>query len=200
MPIKPLALYRTCHNSNLFSLAVKYGSANTKLIMKLMHTTVNTRELPHTVAILRRMIPSVLKSTCYNEDNYPFFKEVQHTEIGHLFEHILIELICLLKVNNGYDDVEVSGVTKWNWVLYPKGTFHITISVGEDDTQFFTEAMQRTIDIINIILLSGQQADIVPSAYHVESTGQMRVLQPEMVQQNEFAITHSDPFTQNSPS
>lgn len=173
MPIKPFVLYRNYHNSDLYSLAVKQTSSETKIIMTLTQGTLNTRELPYTVACLKKMLPSVLRSTCYNEENYPFSKEVQHTEIGHLFEHVLIEYICLLKVEHGYDDVEVSGLTKWNWILHPKGTFHITVSAGVEDMRYFAEAMQKTIELTNMILdsryASSQNsfANFLPSSYDV---------------------------------
>jgi hypothetical protein len=167
MPIKPLAIYTNYHTSDFFSLAVKPCKDQTKIVMKLMQGTVNTRELPGTYSILKKMLPSVLKSTCYNEDNYPFCKEVLHTEVGHLFEHILIEYICLLKVQHGYDNVEISGVTKWNWVLHPKGSFHITVSSGIDDFSFFNAAMQRTVALVNLILHSGQRI-VAESPYQLQ--------------------------------
>lgn len=156
MPIKPLALYTNFHNANNFSLAVKQNRSQTKIIMTLTQgQSINTRELPQTYQLLKTHLPSILKSTCYNENNYSFAKEVLRTEIGHLFEHILIEYMCILKVAMGYDDVEYSGVTKWNWVLHPKGTFHITISAGYEEVQIFSQAMQKSIELINTVLYSG---------------------------------------------
>lgn len=156
MPIKPRTLYHNYHSSELYHLAVKHGTTDTKIIMRVFLGIVNTRELPHTFAMLKKLLPSVLRSTCYNENNDPFYREVQHTEVGHLFEHILIEHLCLLKASQGYDNVEYTGLTKWNWVVHPMGTFHITVSASKEDMVIFKDAMERTIDLTNIILRSGQ--------------------------------------------
>lgn len=186
MPIKPLSIYSTYHNSDLFSLALKQTSNETKIIMKLRQGTVNTRELPQTAGILKKTLPSVLKSICYNENNYPFCKEVVRTEIGHLFEHILIEYLCLLKVQSGYDDVEYSGVTKWNWIQHAKGSFHITISSGYDDIAIFADAMQRSITLINLILQSDQKVITPQSPY------QLNTLPSPLPQQTAVFATSSE--------
>lgn len=156
MPVKPLSIYTHYHTSENFSLSVKHCKKQTKIIMNLQQEIINTRDIPYTVTILKNILPSVLQSMCYNEDNYPFCQEVLHTEVGHLFEHILIEYLCLLKVSNGYDSVEFSGVTKWNWLLYPKGSFHITVSASDDDAEIFAGAMQKSIELINLVLLSAK--------------------------------------------
>ena len=169
MPIKPLSLYRTYHHSDLYELAVKHGEENTKIIMKVRQGTVNTRELPHTFALLKKFLPSVLRSTCYNETDDPFYREVQRTEVGHLFEHILIEHLCLLKVSRGFENVEFSGVTKWNWVIHPKGTFHITVSADDGDQSIFPHAMEKTIELTNLILRSGLQV-VEQSPYQLQAT------------------------------
>jgi hypothetical protein len=168
MPIKPYSLYRNYHTSELYHLSIKQSDTNTKIIMKVLQGTVNTRELPHTFPLLKKMLPSVLRSTCYNENDDPFYREVQHTEIGHLFEHILIEHLCLLKVSQGYDDVEFSGVTKWNWILHPKGSFHITVSANHEDISIFNDAMEKSIELTNLILQSGQKI-VAQSPYQLHA-------------------------------
>lgn len=162
MPIKPLALYTQFYASQAFSLSMRQEEYCTKIIMNLKHNSVNTRNIPLTVKLLKKTLPSVLKSICYNENNYPFSKEVRQTEIGHLFEHILIEYLCLIKISLGYDDVEYSGLTKWNWFTYPRGSFHITVSAGSNDGLLFKEAMNRTIYLTQEILFSANTALIPP--------------------------------------
>lgn len=168
MPIKPLTIYTQYHSSENFSLSIKRREKDTKLIMKMQGAIINTRELPQTYGILKKLLPSVLQSTCYNDDNIPFRKEVMQTEIGHLFEHILIEYLCLLKMDNGYENVEFSGVTKWNWIIYPKGTFHITISAGLGDTLYLAEAMTKSISLINLVMSSVNNQTIPVPAFNSE--------------------------------
>lgn len=163
MPIKPFSLYTKYHSSDHFSLAVRQTKSETKIIMRLSHETVNTRQIPQTFSILKKALPSVLKSTCYNDENYPFHKEVLRTEIGHLFEHILLEYLCLLKVSHGHDSVEMTGLTKWNWIRYPKGSFHITVSAGSEDMVVFAEAMKHTIVLTNTVLASAVPMPVIPA-------------------------------------
>jgi hypothetical protein len=152
MPIKPLAIYTQFYNSNTFSLSVKHDGIQTKLVMKMNNNLVNTRDLPETYTTIKRALPSVLHSTCYNDDNTPFFQEILRTEIGHLFEHILIEYMCLIKMDNGAQSAEYSGITKWNWVVYPVGSFHITVSSGNEDLFLFSEAIKKTISLTEELL------------------------------------------------
>ncbi len=161
MPSKPTFLYQSYHASNRYMLAVKYDSCETKILMRVLQGTVNTRDLPGTIDLLKKILPSVLQTICYNESNNPFHLEVQRTEIGHLFEHILIENLSLLKIAQGYDSVEYSGVTKWNWKLDPMGTFHITVSAGVEDATNFAIAMTKTIELINTVLDLGQRQNII---------------------------------------
>lgn len=164
MPIKPLSIYTQFHNSDHFSLRLKHAKNKTKLIMDIKNNIINTYELPHTVSILKNELPSIFESTCYNDFKYPFYKEVLRTEIGHLFEHILIENFCIIKLNYGFNDAEYTGVTKWNWYIYPKGSFHITISAGLKDIKFLSEAMSKSIALITQILASNNQLENINPA------------------------------------
>jgi hypothetical protein len=158
MPIRPATLYTHYHTSDIFTLHVKQTKKQSKIIMQLNGGTVNTKELPQTFPILKKILPSVLKSTCYNDDNY----------------------LCLLKVSSGFDNVEMSGLTKWNWILHPKGTFHITVSAGIEDTAIFAKAMASSIELTNLILMSGQQIVSPHSPYQLKAIpGMYPAQQPE---------------------
>lgn len=154
MPVKPVSVYTQFYNSSLFTLLMKRSEYVTKLIMKLHMSTISTKDIPLTSQILKNNLPTVLRSTCYNEYKFPFRKEVLKTEIGHLFEHILIEYLCILKINEGFDEAEYTGLTKWNWKLYKKGSFHITISAGLEDTIRLSTALHLSINLINKLIES----------------------------------------------
>ncbi len=168
MPIKPLAIYTQFYNSPTFNLSIKLDGVQTKMIMKLGGEIVNTRHLPKTLDIIKGNIPSVLQSTCYNDDNMPFSKEVIKTELGHLFEHILIEYMCLSKMESGAHSAEYSGVTKWNWKIHPMGTFHITVSSGPDDLPFFSEAIKKTISLTEYLLMAHATTQVMNQSFTYE--------------------------------
>ncbi|MBI4038798.1 hypothetical protein HY384_02465 [Candidatus Daviesbacteria bacterium] len=106
---------------------------------------VNTKHLPATYSLLKQHIPTILYSKCFNEENYPFFKEVRKTEIGHLFEHILLEYLYHLKLASGIEDPIHNGLTKWDWEEDAMGIFHISIDSGYKDHHLFKTALENSI-------------------------------------------------------
>ncbi len=140
--------------SGLFDISVHHTELETHLIMSVYTSVVNTRELPKTRSILQKFVPTVFDSKCFNEKNLPFLRESERTEIGHLFEHILLEYLCLLKNEKGYSNAVHNGVTSWNWVKEKRGTFRIVIDSGANDRDIFYAALQLSIKVINKVLSS----------------------------------------------
>ena len=146
------AAEQTLSIPNLYSLSISQGEIQTIIVMTLHIPEVNTRDFPQTNNILKLYLPTILRSTCYNEDHLPFHKEVSRTEIGHLFEHILLEFLCIIKLEKGYNFVSYEGVTDWNWIRDPKGTFHITIKANSEELDILSEALDRSMSLLNGIL------------------------------------------------
>lgn len=139
--------------SDYCNLSINQFPAQTNITMSLSIPQVNTIDFPKTVKILRQVIPGVLTSLCFNEHSLPFHKEVKRTEIGHLFEHILLEYLCTEKSLLGIDS-EYNGVTSWNWETDPYGTFHIVIDAGEQDHTRLSSAISKSIELLNYIITS----------------------------------------------
>lgn len=138
--------------SDLFSLNINISSLKTFITMRLFTDFVNTSEIPATFAILERNLPSILKAKCYNYENLPFFKEVRQTEIGHLYEHILLEYLCKHKISKGVSSAEFSGVTNWNWKKDPRGTFHIKINAGFSLKDIIIPSLEKSTFLIKQII------------------------------------------------
>ena len=138
--------------ANLYTLLVRHHKTHTRIRMRLLIPHVNTRHFPHTSQLLQSYLPSIFRSSCYNDEELPFPKEVVSTELGHLFEHILLEYLCILQLESGLDTASYEGRTNWNWVRDPRGTFHITIHTNEEEIPIFKEALTRTMTLMNIIL------------------------------------------------
>lgn len=141
-----------CYEDDIFSLDVLRKKSSTSICMQLIGTTVNTRSIPTVYSVLKKLLPSVLSSTCFNDDNLPFAIEVKSTEIGHLFEHILLEYLCLARLSQGAGSAVYSGNTRWNWHKDPRGTFHILITSGMKDTEIFEEALIKTIQLTKFLM------------------------------------------------
>jgi len=135
--------------------------------MALANHVVNTKDIPSTISLLESYLPSVLYSTCFNDSGLPFAVEAQSTEIGHLFEHILLEYLCYFKLLEGVRSAEYSGVTQWNWEHDPWGVFHITINTGCADSEIFKKAMHQSILLLQIIL-NGSDPTSIPLPIHLD--------------------------------
>jgi hypothetical protein len=137
---------------NLFSLDISQKQTSTRIVMQMLYNQVNTREIPHIVELLNAYLPNVLKTQCFNDDGFPFSVEVKHTELGHLFEHILLEYLCQGKIAKGANRASYSGNTRWNWVKDPRGKFHIRLSCGKRDADILPEALEKTISLMKVVL------------------------------------------------
>lgn len=140
------------YKTDLFSLRVEQKIETTTITMHLFTSIVNTFYLPHTVTTLKTFLPSILRSTCFNDNNLPFAKEAKQTEIGHLFEHILLEYLCEKKLSLGLRNIVYNGVTEWNWQKDQRGIFYITIDTGSQEKHIFEDALQKSIVLISEIL------------------------------------------------
>ncbi len=137
---------------NYFSLSVKNCKRNTFITMRLFTESINTKKNPKTYSVLEQQLPSVFSSKCFNEQNLPFNEEVKNTEIGHLFEHILLEYLCYYKLLSGSDEAIFNGNTNWNWERDEFGTFHISIDSGKDNNQIFSQAIEKSVSLLLEIL------------------------------------------------
>ncbi len=121
--------------------------------MKMGIPVVNTSSIPHTVSFLETHAPTVLSTRCFNDLNLAFDKEVKATEVGHLFEHMLLEQLCALKISAGFASAVFNGRTYWNWERDPEGVFHIVIDIGKKEIALLLTALQNTIQLFESLLL-----------------------------------------------
>lgn len=149
------------HVEKLFSLEVMQKTTSTKIIMQSHHKHVNTGYIPFVDEILEKHLPTVLLTQCFNDENLPFAMEVKSTEIGHLFEHILLEYLCQIKIAKGAQSAVFSGKTSWNWLKDPRGKFHIRLTCGSRDADILPLALEKTIHLMKIVL-GTEQATLFP--------------------------------------
>lgn len=137
-----------------YQLAISQSKAETFITMTVSINQVHTNHFPSTYNILKANLPSVLKTKCFNDRNLPFDKEVLNTELGHLFEHILLQYLCNIKLKKGAKYANFKGVTHWNWKKDAPGTFHITLYASINDWQLFPEALEMSQKLLNKIIFS----------------------------------------------
>lgn len=143
---------KSYYSEDLFLLQVNHGLKQTGIKMKVFTPNLTTLTLPDTHSTLEKLLPSILSSKCFNEKNLPFGEEVKNTELGHLFEHILLEY--LTKVKHLYQNkmVSFSGITSWDWSEDEKGIFYIKVNAGIKDALIFEEALNMSIKLLTQIV------------------------------------------------
>lgn len=141
------------------------------LHLKIKKSQVQTRDLPDTVDILAKHLPSIFTNSCFNGKGLCFYDEVQNTEVGHLFEHILLEYMCLAKIPY-QNSVSFEGRTFWN--NDTRDLFRIEISCSPQDWTFFNTALAQGVFLMDTIYASSTSEgaashypDPLPIAAHV---------------------------------
>lgn len=133
-----------------FELKIYHKKKQTIIQMKLLNGLFNTQDIPTTVFFLQKLLPNIFTSQCFNDENNTFQEEVEETEIGHLFEHMLLEFLCDDKMKGGYKNVIFSGVTSWNWHKNPRGTFTIMIDAKAQDRFIFSSALKKAVSLLSL--------------------------------------------------
>lgn len=113
---------------------------------------INTRNIPATIPVLSQDLPSIFKCQCFNDQKKNFREESEETELGHLFEHVMLEHLCMEKLASGAEEAIYEGVTKWNWTKETPGTFNIEITAGIEDLDYIRKAFDRSISLLTKIL------------------------------------------------
>lgn len=140
------------YQSGQFSIDLSSMLSKTTMTMRMHVPIANTRDVPGTRDFLHHHFPSVLSTTCFNRDHIPFAEEVQHTELGHLFEHILLDQLCIAKLTDGCDEAVYNGVTSWNWIKEETGVFHITVDIGRKEFRYFIMAFKETVRLLEQLI------------------------------------------------
>ena len=147
-------LHLAHYQSSLFNLSLKHRVQTLRIVMNCRTSFLTTDLLPQTHSILKETLPTVLMTECFNDQKLPFDQEARNTEIAHLFEHILLEYLCLEKISDGSSSASFSGRTHWNWIKYPKGSFFITITIEKNDLKLLSPALEQSISLLEKILNS----------------------------------------------
>lgn len=141
-------------SNDLFHLNFSPQLQSTNIIIKFDTKDLNTKNIPKTLEFLKLYLPNIAGAKCYNPENLPFMQEAAQTEIGHLFEHILLEYLSDESISIYKNRLLFSGVTTWNWKKEEKGVFRINITVGEKDKEIFINALEKSAILLKKILVS----------------------------------------------
>lgn len=154
MPTPLLIPANNFYDYNFFYLNYYHESDKTKILAKFEAPHLNTKNIPQTLKLLKRYLPSILYSRCYNPENLTFKKEVIQTEIGHLLEHIILEYLAEESFSKYKIRQIFKGITTWNWDKEEKGIFRIEITASTKDIDIFLNSLKKSTLLLEKILLS----------------------------------------------
>lgn len=140
------------YESDNFLLNAMSGTGRTDISMIFKDCSFCTKHFPLTKQILEKELPDVLSTECFNEKDLPFEEEVEDTEIAHLFEHILLQMLYSEKTRALKTKTEYNGNTKWNWKEEQQGTFHIEIDSGYSDGVILKESIKKAVLLTEMII------------------------------------------------
>jgi hypothetical protein len=139
-------------STKFYSVTLSTFERKTQIVMHFNTPQVTTHAMPHVARILKSDLPSIYAAKCFNEFNLPFSQEMNATELGHLYEHILLEYLADLTLQHKKVDREYSGITEWNWKTQKKGTFYISVDIGLKDRSILLLGLARANHLIEKIL------------------------------------------------
>lgn len=126
------------HRFELHSLDIQQDT--TEAIFLARQDSLHTSQFPGFEAKLLHFLPELLDNVeCSNGCDHHFATEMKATEIGHLFEHVWLEVLCCEKLRTA-EMASYTGETNWNWHVDPIGLFHITISAGVAEKELVERA------------------------------------------------------------
>lgn len=142
------------YSTEKFSLHLSLSETDLFITMQLHDQPISTRDLFDTNKILEEKLPSIFLNQCFNEKNLSFYEEAKNTEIGHLFEHILLEKLVLKKSALRKNSKPINGKTSWNWVKDPVGKFYIRLKPVHLDKREVLYSVEKAIELTNYIISS----------------------------------------------
>ena len=102
---------------------VAFFPRHSRLTVRFRHQLYSS-QIPELAGKLLVTLPSLREHLCTNRSGLPFTDELQDTELGHVFEHVMLAVLH-------QRGLAARGQTTWNWNRDPIGTYHVTISTGK---------------------------------------------------------------------
>ncbi len=116
---------------------------------------LRTAGIPEAVDRALALLPGLARHRCRNGTNAAFVDEAADTEIPHLFEHIVLEIMGLAGSPR-----TLRGETRWDFERDGRGVFRI--SVEYDDDLVCLGAIKLASGVLAYVI-DGQEAPDVPA-------------------------------------
>jgi hypothetical protein len=141
--------------SKYFPLTLTQLEHQAKLDVFFADDIITTKNMKNVLTFFEQQLPGVLETKCFNPQSLPFRVEILKTELAHLFEHVILVLLCQAKTARGETGAVFRGETNWDWEVTPKGLFTILLSVNQKDAALLEEVLPKASELIDTFLAQG---------------------------------------------
>ncbi len=128
-------------------VGVNYVKNKVVIDLKITSVPEYTCDMPGALSVLKREIPTIFDNKCFNDTGKTFYEEAKNTQTAHLFEHIILENMCLAKIKYA-DSAAYNGKTFWDKYAKDK-CYQIRLSVPLVDWPIFINAFTKSISLVN---------------------------------------------------
>lgn len=108
------------------------------------------------------LLPGLARHRCENGSEAPFVEEIEDTELPHLFEHIVLELMA-----QAGSPRSLRGETTWDFKRDGRGVFRV--SVEYDDDLVCLGAIKTANALVCHLLGEADEPDIARARQHLVS-------------------------------
>lgn len=106
---------------------------------------LRTSQVPGLVDSVRGLLPGVFRHRCTSPGSGLFASEAPDTEIAHLFEHMVLELMVMAGSPR-----TLEGRTDWDFPRDGSGVFHTTLAC--DDDSVAVGAVHGALEMLDALL------------------------------------------------
>lgn len=125
----------------------------------------STSHFPQLFEDLRVLLPEIMVAQCDNPNNAPFCEEMKETQTAHLFEHLVLEYLCKLRLRAGSSEASYEGRTFWDTTKSAGENSMIVISRQGEPQSVFVEAVTLSMQLLaQLIVNTGP----IPTQEHTE--------------------------------
>jgi len=107
-------------------------------------------------------LPGLASHRCLNDDGRPFAEELADTEVPHLFEHVVLELMAVAGSPRS-----LKGETAWDFRRDGRGVFRVSLEY--DDDLVCLGAVKCASALVGYMLHGGQAPDVRAETEHLAS-------------------------------
>ncbi len=112
----------------------------------------STSKFPQLMEDLRILLPEIMVAQCDNPNNTPFCEEMKETQTAHLFEHMILEYLCKLRLRSGSSEASYEGRTFWDTTKAPGENSMIAISRQGESQLVFEEAVTLSMQLLTQLI------------------------------------------------